>query len=139
MSGKTTFTIIKPYAVEHGFTGSILARINEAGFRISAMKYTQMSQKQAAQFYEIHKCKPFFKSLVSFMSSGPVVVAILEKENAVEDYRILIGATDPSKAEKGTIRQLFGQSIQQNAVHGSDTDKNAQKEASFFFAAIERF
>lgn len=139
MSGNITFTIIKPYAVEHGFTGSILAKINNAGFKISAMKYLQMSTKIASDFYAIHKERPFFNRLVSFMSSGPVVVAILEKEHAVNDYRMLIGATDPSKAEKGTIRQLFGQSIQQNAVHGSDSDENAQKEADYFFAAIERF
>ncbi len=139
MSKSITLTIIKPFAVQNGFTGSILGKINEAGFRIVAMKSIQMTPVQAASFYEVHKRMPFYESLVSFMSSGPVVVAILEKENAVEDYRKLIGSTDPSKAEKGTIRQLFGRSIQQNAVHGSDSDENAAREASFFFSMIERY
>lgn len=139
MAGKITFTIIKPYAVKNGFIGSILGYINSAGFRIVAMKYIQLSKKHAEMFYEVHKEKPFFESLVSFMSSGPVVVAILEKDNAVEEYRKLIGSTDPAQADKGTIRHLFGRSIQQNAVHGSDSDQNAQLEASFFFSQIERY
>jgi nucleoside-diphosphate kinase len=139
MSGNITLTIIKPFAVQNGYTGSILGKINESGFRIVAMKYIQMTPRQAALFYEIHKDKPFYDSLVSFMSSGPVVAAILEKENAVEEYRKLIGSTDPSKAEQGTIRQLFGKSITQNAVHGSDSDSNALHEASFFFSSIERY
>jgi nucleoside-diphosphate kinase len=139
MAENITLTIIKPFAVQNGYTGSILGKINEAGFRIVAMKYLQMTREQAALFYEVHKAQPFFDSLVSFMSSGPVVVAILEKENAVEEYRKLIGATDPSKAEKGTIRQLFGKSIQQNAVHGSDSSENAVREAAFFFSRIERY
>jgi nucleoside-diphosphate kinase len=139
MAGNITFTIVKPFAVQNGYTGSILGKINEAGFRIVAMKYIQMTPKQASQFYEVHREMPFYDSLVSFMSSGPVVAAILEKENAVADYRKLIGATDPLKAEAGTIRQLFGKSIQQNAVHGSDSDENAEREASFFFSAIERY
>ncbi|MFO7723436.1 MAG: nucleoside-diphosphate kinase [Bacteroidales bacterium] len=139
MSGNITLTIIKPYAVQNGYTGSILGKINEAGFRIAAMKYFHMTPKQASLFYEVHKDMPFYDSLVSFMSSGPLVAAILEKDNAVEDYRKLIGATDPSKAEQGTIRQLFGKSIQQNAVHGSDSDANAEREAAFFFSAVERY
>lgn len=139
MANQITFTIIKPFAVQHGYTGSILAKINEAGFRITAMKYIQMTSRQAGAFYEVHRELPFYDSLVSFMSSGPVVVAILEKENAVADYRKLIGSTDPSKAEQGTIRQLFGKSIQQNAVHGSDSDENAEREAAFFFSMIERY
>lgn len=139
MAGTITLTIIKPYAVQNGYTGHILGKINEAGFRIVAMKYIQMTPKQASMFYEVHSAMPFFDSLVSFMSSGPVVVAILEKENAVENYRKLIGSTDPLKAEKGTIRQLFGKSIQQNAVHGSDSDENAEREAFFFFSVTERY
>ncbi len=139
MANNITLTIIKPFAVQNGYTGSILGKINEAGFRIVAMKYIQMSMKQASSFYSVHRNMPFFDSLVSFMSSGPVVVAILEKNNAVEEYRKLIGATDPSKAEKGTIRQLFGRSIQQNAVHGSDSDINAIRESNFFFSEIERY
>ncbi|HRZ43058.1 MAG TPA: nucleoside-diphosphate kinase [Bacteroidales bacterium] len=139
MARNITLTIIKPFAVQNGYTGGILGKINEAGFRIVAMKYLQMTPKQAGQFYAVHKAMPFYDSLVSFMSSGPVVAAILEKENAVEEYRKLIGSTDPSKAEKGTIRQLFGKSIQQNAVHGSDSDENAEREAAFFFSEIERY
>lgn len=137
--GNKTLTIIKPYAVEHGHTGPILAKINEAGFRISAMKYTQMSPKRAGEFYSVHKGRPFYDSLVSFMSSGPVVVAILEKDNAVKGYRELIGATDPEDADEGTIRNLFGHSLQQNAVHGSDSDENAEIECNFFFSMTERF
>lgn len=139
MQRNKTFTIIKPSAVQNGFTGSILAKINEAGFKIIAMKYTQITLQQAALFYEIHKDMPFYDSLVSFMASGPVVVAILEKEKAVEDYRLLIGKTDPARAGEGTIRKLFGKSIQQNAVHGADSDENAEREASFFFSMTERY
>lgn len=131
--------MIKPYAVQHGYVGPILARINEAGFRIAAMKYLQLSLRQAEAFYEVHRERPFFERLTRFMSNGPIVAAILEKENAVDDYRLLIGATDPTRAEEGTLRKLFGASIEQNAVHGSDSDDNAIREASFFFSELERF
>jgi len=139
MTGNITFTIIKPGAVTHEHIGDILQKISEAGFWIAAMKYTKLSQSQAAYFYNIHKGKPFFDGLVDFMTSGPIVVAILEKVNAVEDYRKLIGNTDPAKAEVGTIRKLFAESVQRNAVHGSDSDANARKEADFFFSKSERF
>ncbi|TSA34052.1 MAG: nucleoside-diphosphate kinase [Porphyromonadaceae bacterium] len=139
MTGNITFTIIKPCAVSHEYIGDILKMISAAGFSIAAMKYTKLSQIQGAYFYNVHKEKPFFEDLVEFMTSGPIVVAILEKENAVEDYRKLIGNTDPAKAEPGTIRKLFAESIQRNAVHGSDSDSNARKEADFFFSKSERF
>lgn len=139
MTGNKTFTIIKPLAVQKGFIGQILKMINEAGFRISAMKFIKLSKEQAAGFYQEHYGKPFYKPLIEFMSSGPVVVAILEKENAVEDYRKLIGPTDPAKAPKGTIRHLYGTTLQQNAVHGSDSDLTAERECNFFFSQIEMF
>ncbi|MEO0310906.1 MAG: hypothetical protein RIQ89_563 [Bacteroidota bacterium] len=134
-----TFTMIKPDAVGNGHIGAILAKINEAGFSIKAMKYTQLTAERAGEFYAVHAARPFFKDLVSYMSSGPIVAAILEKENAVEDFRKLIGATDPAKAEAGTIRALFAKSIEANAVHGSDSDENAAIEGDFFFAKTERF
>lgn len=134
-----TFTMIKPDAVANNHIGPILAKINEAGFRIIAMKYTRLTPELAGQFYAIHKERPFFKDLVGYMSSGPIVAAILEKENAVESFRKLIGATDPAKAEPGTIRNLFAKSIEANAVHGSDSDENAAIEGSFFFSMMERF
>src|ERR1700709_476536 len=134
-----TFTMIKPDAVGNGHTGAILDQIIKAGFKITAMKYTFLSEKTAGKFYEVHKARPFYGELVEFMSSGPIVAAILEKDNAVEDFRKLIGATDPAKAEPGTIRNLFAKSIDANAVHGSDSDENAQLEGSFFFTAFERF
>lgn len=137
--GNITFTIIKPGAVENEHIGSILSMISKSGFWIAAMKYEKLSKKQAKEFYSVHRDKPFFSELVDFMTSGPIVVAILEKENAVEDYRKLIGATDPSSAEEGTIRKLFAESIQRNAVHGSDSDKNARIESDFFFSRSERF
>ena len=137
--GNITLTMIKPYAVTHGYVGPILARINEAGFRISAMKYLHLSMEQARQFYNIHQGKHFYERLCAFMSSGPIVAAILEKPNAVEDYRKLIGATDPRNAEEGTLRKLFGASVEANAVHGSDSDENAEREAAFFFSELERF
>jgi len=139
MTGNKTFTIIKPSAVKHGYIGPILAKINECGFRISAMKFIYLRQEEAENFYAVHKGMPFFEALVSFMSSGPIVVAILEKENAVEDYRKLIGSTNPGEAAEGTIRKLFGTSIQANAVHGSDSDENAEIESNFFFSEKERF
>lgn len=131
--------MIKPNAVEQGFTGAILAKINEGGFRIVAMKKVKLSLEQAEAFYEIHKGKPFFEELVKFMISGAIIAAILEKENAVEDYRHLIGATNPNQAERGTVRSLFGTSIQKNAVHGSDSNENAALESDFFFSILERF
>ena len=139
MAGTKTLTIIKPGAVSNEFIGPILAKINEAGFHISAMKYFKLNEKQAKSFYSVHKERPFYNSLVEFMTSGPVVVAILEKENAVEQYRKLIGNTDPTKAEEGTIRRMFAESIERNAVHGSDSDENAETESDFFFAKSERF
>lgn len=139
MAGNKTFTIIKPYAVMHGYIGAILAKINEAGFRISAMKFIHLRQHEAQAFYAVHEGRPFFDSLTQFMSSGPIVVAILEKENAVEEYRNLIGSTNPSDAADGTIRKVFGTNMQANAVHGSDSDENAAIECNFFFSGRERF
>lgn len=137
--GKITLTLIKPYAVESGYAGPILARINEAGFRIVAMKYLQISRRMAAEFYNIHMGKPFYERLCDFMCAGPMIAAILEKENAVEDYRKLIGATDPRAAHEGTLRKLFGASVELNAVHGSDSDESAVRESDFFFSSLERF
>jgi nucleoside-diphosphate kinase len=134
-----TFSIIKPNAVRTGKTGPILAMINEGGFEIAAMRMVKMTLPQAESFYSVHKGKPFFEGLVDFMTSGPVVVMILRHENAVEQFRKLIGATDPNKAETGTIRKTFAVSVQMNAVHGSDSVENAIKEANFFFSGIERF
>jgi nucleoside-diphosphate kinase len=134
-----TFSIIKPNAVRTGKTGPILAMINEGGFEISAMRMVKMTLQQAESFYSVHKEKPFFDDLVEFMTSGPVVVMILKHENAVDAFRKLIGATDPAKAEPGTIRKIFAVSVQLNAVHGSDSPENARKEADFFFSGIDRF
>ena len=139
MAGNRTFTMIKPDAVAAGHIGAILAKINEAGFRIVAMKLTQLSAEKAGEFYAVHKEKPFYGELVAFMSSGPIVSAILEKDNAVEDFRTLIGATDPSKAAPGTIRAMFAKSIGENAVHGSDSDENAAIEGNFHFSGLEMF
>jgi nucleoside-diphosphate kinase len=139
MATNRTFTMIKPDAVENNYIGGILKMINEAGFRIVAMKYTQLSAEAAGTFYEVHKERPFYGELVSYMSSGPIVAAILEKENAVADFRTLIGATDPTKADEGTIRKTYAKSIAANAVHGSDSDENAQIEGDFYFSKLERF
>jgi len=139
MAGNRTFTMIKPDAVGARNTGAIIRMIEEAGFTIVAMKKTQLTHERAGQFYAIHKARPFFKDLCDYMSSGPIVPMILEKANAVEDFRKLIGATDPKKAEPGTIRNLFAKSIEANAIHGSDSDVNAEIEGSFFFAGTERF
>ena len=139
MTGNKTFTIIKPGAVNHEFIGPILNRIHEAKFRIVAMRMVKLRTKQAQAFYKVHKDKPFFNNLIKFMTSGPIVVAILGKPNAVEEYRKLIGHTDPTQAEEGTIRQLFAESMQKNAVHGSDSNENARKEMDFFFSHSERF
>ena len=139
MVGNITFTMLKPDAVEANNIGPILAKINQAGFRIVAMKYLKLSKDTAGKFYEVHKERPFYGELVDYMSSGPIVAAVLQKDNAVADFRTLIGATDPSKAEEGTIRKLFAKSIAANAVHGSDSDENAAIEANFYFYQIERF
>jgi nucleoside-diphosphate kinase len=139
MNGKYTFSIIKPDALRTGKTGPILSMINEGGFEISAIKMVQMTLHQAESFYEVHKGKTFFEGLVEFIISGPVVVLILKHENAVEEFRTLIGATDPNKADPGTIRKTFAVSVKMNAVHGSDSDENAVREANFFFSDIERF
>ena len=138
MAGKITLTMIKPSAVASQYIGPILNMINDEGFRIIAMKMTKMTVKQAEEFYAIHRGKPFYNNLVAYMSSGPIVSAILEKENAVEDYRKLIGATDPAKAEEGTIRKKYAESVEKNAVHGSDSDENAIMECDFFFPKTER-
>jgi nucleoside-diphosphate kinase len=129
--------MIKPDAVEAGNIGAILAKINEAGFRIAAMKYTQITKEQAKKFYEVHKDRPFYNELTDFMSSGPIVAAILEKEDAVASFRKLIGATNPAEAEEGTIRKEFAESMSKNAVHGSDSDENACIEGAFYFSQTE--
>jgi nucleoside-diphosphate kinase len=134
-----TFTMIKPDAVKDGHIGAILDMITKGGFRITALKLTSLTPEKAGEFYAVHRERPFFQSLVGYMSSGPIVAAILEKDNAVDDFRKLIGATDPSKAEEGTIRKKFARSIESNAVHGSDSDENAIIEAGFFFSSMERF
>ncbi len=139
MATNRTFTMIKPDAVEANNIGPILAMMTEAGFKIVGMKYTKLSTEQAGKFYEIHKERPFYGELVEFMSRGPIVAAILEKDNAVEDFRKLIGATNPAQAEEGTIRKRFAKSIGENAVHGSDSDDNAKIEGDFFFSQLERF
>ncbi|WP_047245853.1 nucleoside-diphosphate kinase [Maribacter thermophilus] len=137
MTTNRTFTMIKPDAVEKGHIGAILDKITAAGFKIVAMKYTQLSVRDAQEFYAIHKERPFFDELVEFMTRGPIVSAILEKENAVEDFRALIGATNPAEAAEGTIRKLFADSIAENAIHGSDSDENAAIEGAFHFAGRE--
>ena len=139
MSGRLTLTMIKPDAVKNNYIGPILAMINQAGFKIKAMKYTKLTTEQAQLFYEVHKERPFYGELVDFMSSGPIVAAILEKDNAVEDFRKLIGATNPADAEEGTIRKAYATSLGENAVHGSDSDENAMIEGSFHFSKCEMF
>jgi nucleoside-diphosphate kinase len=139
MATNRTFTMIKPDAVGKNYIGGILKIINEAGFRIVAMKYTHLTAETAGQFYAVHKERPFYGELVEYMSSGPIVAAILEKDNAVADFRTLIGATNPKDAAEGTIRKIYAESIAANAVHGSDSDDNAKIEGDFFFSALERF
>ena len=139
MATNRTFTMIKPDAVANGHTGAILNDIIKGGFKLIALKYTSLGSAKAGEFYAVHAERPFYNDLVSFMSSGPIVAAILEKDNAIEDFRTLIGATDPSKADEGTIRNKYAKSIEANAVHGSDSDENAQIEGNFFFSAFERF
>ncbi len=137
--GNRTFMMIKPDAVRAGNIGNILQMVNAAGFRIVAMKLTQMTKERAGQFYAVHRERPFYDELCTFMSSGPIVAAILEKENAVEEFRKLIGATDPAKAEPGTVRSLYGTNVGENAVHGSDSDSNAAIEGAFHFSGMETF
>lgn len=139
MTGNITLTIVKPNALKSGYLASIMGKIHEAGFRISAIKGIHLSTYDAKQFYGVHKCKQFFPDLIKFMTSGPIVVAILEKDDAVEEYRKLIGKTNPEEADDGTLRKLYGESLRANAVHGSDSDENAIRECNFFFSEIERF
>ncbi len=139
MATNRTFTMLKPDAIENGHTGKIIDMIIGAGFTIKAMKYTRLSEDQAKKFYEVHAERPFYGELVEYMSSGPIVAAILEKDNAVEDFRKLIGATDPAEAAEGTIRAAYAESKGRNAVHGSDSDENAEIEGKFHFAANEIF
>lgn len=134
-----TFTMIKPDATVKGFTGAILEKINGAGYRIVALKMLHLSAEKAGEFYAVHRERPFYGELVEFMSSGPIAAAILEKDNAVEDFRILIGATNPAQAAEGTIRKLYAASIGENAIHGSDSDANALIEGDFFFSKLEQF
>ena len=139
MATNRTFTMIKPDAVEAGNIGGITKMIEDAGFKIAAMKYTRLTPELAGAFYAVHKERPFYGELVEYMSSGPIVAAILEKDNAVADFRKLIGATNPAEAEEGTIRKIYAKSIAANAVHGSDSDENAEIEGNFYFSALERF
>ncbi len=139
MAGNRTYTMIKPDAVANGHIGGIIDMILKDGFTIKAMKYTHMTEELAKEFYAVHKERPFYMELVTFMTSGPIVAAILEKENAVESFRKLIGATNPANAEEGTIRKKYAESIERNAVHGSDSDENAQTEGALLFSASEIF
>ena len=139
MTTNRTFTMLKPDAVSNNYTGAILDHIIKGGFKIIAMKYMRLTPETAGEFYAVHQARPFYKDLVGYMSSGPIVAVILEKDNAVESFRKLIGATDPTKADEGTIRKLYAKSIEANAVHGSDSDENAAIEGNFFFSSLERF
>lgn len=139
MTNNRTFTMLKPDSIVKGNIGPILEKITASGFRIVAMKLTQLTIPDAQAFYAVHKDRPFFEDLVHYMTSGPIVAAILEKDNAVEDFRTLIGATNPAEAAEGTIRKMFAESISQNAVHGSDSDENASIESAFHFSAREMF
>jgi nucleoside-diphosphate kinase len=134
-----TFTIIKPDAFSNGHAGAIIDKIIKDGFRILALKMTKLSAEKAGEFYAVHKSRPFYGELVEFMSSGPIIAAILEKKQAVADFRKLIGATDPAKADEGTIRKLYAASVGENAIHGSDSDENAKIESDFFFSGLDRF
>ncbi len=139
MNTNRTFTMIKPDATQNGHTGGILSMINDAGFRIVAMKMVHLSAEKAGAFYEVHKERPFYQELVDFMSRGPITAAILEKDNAVDDFRTLIGATNPADAAEGTIRKKYATSIGENAVHGSDSNENAAIEGDFFFSKLEQY
>lgn len=139
MAGNRTFTMIKPDAVESKNIGNIIQMITDAGFNIVAMKYTKLTEDQAKAFYAVHAERPFYGELVEYMTSGPIVAAVLEKDNAVADFRALIGATDPAEAAEGTIRKRYAESKAKNAVHGSDSDDNARIESDFHFSSYERF
>ena len=139
MATNRTFTMLKPDALENGHAGNIIQMITDAGFAIKAMKYTRLSEDQAKKFYEVHAERPFYMELVEYMTSGPIIAAILEKDNAVADFRTLIGATDPAEAADGTIRKSYAESKAKNAVHGSDSDENAEIEGNFFFAGSEKY
>lgn len=139
MAGNRTLTMIKPDAVGAGNSGAIIKMIEEAGFKIVAMKLTMLTMEKAGEFYAVHKERPFYNDLCQYMTSGVIIPMILEKDNAVEDFRKLIGATDPTKAEDGTIRKLFAKSIEANAIHGSDSDENAKIEGDFFFSNLEKY
>lgn len=139
MAGNITFTMIKPSAVKAGFSGKILDKIIEGGYSVKALKLTYLTPELAGAFYEMHYGKPFYEDLVKFMSSGPIIAAIIEKDNAVESFRNFIGATDPAKAAEGTIRKLYGFNLGENAIHGSDSDESAFRESSFFFSRFEQF
>jgi nucleoside-diphosphate kinase len=139
MATNRTFTMLKPDALENGHAGNIIQMITDAGFAIKAMKYTRLTEDQAKKFYEVHAERPFYMELVEYMTSGPIIAAILEKDNAVADFRTLIGATDPAEAAEGTIRKAYAESKAKNAVHGSDSDENAQIEGEFHFTAAEIF
>ncbi|KAA5539508.1 nucleoside-diphosphate kinase [Adhaeribacter rhizoryzae] len=139
MAANKTFTMIKPDAVQDNYIGGITQMIEEGGFRVVALKKTRLTPERAGKFYEVHKERPFYNDLVNYMSSGPIVAMILEKDNAVADFRKLIGATNPAQAEEGTIRKKYAKSVEANAVHGSDSDENAQIEGDFFFGEDERF
>lgn len=139
MATNRTFTMLKPDSIEKGYIGAILEKINAAGFKIVALKMTQLSVAHAKQFYAIHKERPFFDELVEYMTRGPIVAAVLEKENAVEDFRVLIGATNPADAAEGTIRKIYAESISNNAIHGSDSYENAQIESDFHFSGRQMF
>jgi nucleoside-diphosphate kinase len=133
-----TFTMIKPDAMSKGYAGLILDRIIKEGYKIVALKMTKLGSDKASEFYAVHKERPFYGELVDYMSSGPIIAIILEKNNAVTDFRTLIGATDPAKAAEGTIRKLYAANVGENAVHGSDSDENAKIEGDFFFSGLER-
>jgi len=139
MASNRTFTMIKPEAMAAGHAGKILDMVLSRGFRLVSLKYTQLSEQEAGRFYEVHKERPFYGELVSYMASGPVLAAILEKDNAVKDFRDLIGATDPAEAAEGTLRKRFAESKAKNAVHGSDSDENAAIEGAFFFTGREQY
>ncbi|QKZ12054.1 nucleoside-diphosphate kinase [Spirosoma sp. KUDC1026] len=139
MATNRTFTMIKPDAVESGYVGAIIKQIEEAGFRIVAIKKTQLTTERSGQFYAVHRERPFYNDLRTYMASGPIIPMILEKENAVADFRKLIGATNPAQAEEGTIRKLYAKSMEANAIHGSDSDENAEIESNFFFATTEQY
>tara|TARA_B100000902_G_C27210799_1_gene864240 strand:+ start:851 stop:1270 length:420 start_codon:yes stop_codon:yes gene_type:complete len=137
MKNTQTFTMIKPDAIQNNYTGPIIEHIEKAGFKIIAMKLRHLSQDQAKQFYKVHEEKPFFNDLIKYITSGPIIAAILEKQNAVEDFRTLIGATNPEEADEGTIRKLYAKSIDANAIHGSDSNENAKIESNFHFSQAE--